>query len=348
MPTSYIDSNIDHYEPIYSPRDLRGRLPANETIIREVIESRTEIQRIMTGASDRVMLIVGPCSIHNPDEALEYAERLHTLAEQVHDRFFLILRTYFEKSRTGLGWKGLIDEPDLDGKSNVSKGLLVARKLLLEINAMGMPCATELVDPIIPQYILDLVVWSAIGARSVESRRSRELASGISTPVGFKNRTDGNIDVAIEALNYAKEAHSFTGITEDGTIAEIKTKGNKFGHIILRGGTAGTNYGTSEVVRVLEKLRQRKLSDIVMIDCSHANSNKEYLKQPRIFLDVVKQIHDGNTKIFGIMLESYLEEGNQPYGKANLKKGVSITDACISFPETERIIMEAYQMLKSR
>ncbi len=348
MPTSYIDSNIDHYEPIYTPRDLRAQLPAGDAIIRSVIAGRTEVQRILSGESSRVMVIVGPCSIHNPDEALEYARKLKQLASRVDDTFLVLLRTYFEKSRTGLGWKGLIDEPDLDGKSNVAKGLQVARKLLLEINALGMPCATELVDPMTPQYFLDLVSWSAIGARSVESRRSRELASGISTPVGFKNRTDGNIDVAIEALNYAKEAHSFTGITEDGRIAEIKTKGNRFGHIILRGGTSGTNYDSQNVARVQEKLRKRGLPDIVMIDCSHANSNKEFHRQPPIFLDVVGQIREGNRKIIGIMLESYLEEGSQPYGKANLKPGISITDPCISFTETERIILEAYHMLKGK
>lgn len=346
MPTSYIDSNIDHYEPIYSPRDIRSQFPAGEAIIREVIADRTEVQRILAGESRRVMLIIGPCSIHNPGEALEYAHKLKELAARVEDTFFILLRTYFEKSRTGLGWKGLIDEPDLDGKSNVGKGLRVARNLLLEINGIGMPCATELVDPITPQYILDLVAWSAIGARSVESRRSRELASGISTPVGFKNRTDGNIDVAIEALNYAREAHSFTGITEDGRIAEIKTRGNKFGHIILRGGTSGTNYDAQNVARVQERLRKRNLPDVVMIDCSHANSNKEYFKQPPIFLDVIGQIHAGNRKIVGVMLESYLEEGNQPYGSANLKKGVSITDPCISFAETERVVMEGYRMLR--
>ncbi len=348
MPTSYIDSNIDHYEPIYSPRDIRTRYPANEAIIRGVVAGRTEVQRILAGESDRVMAIVGPCSVHDPGEALEYARKLKNLASRVEETFFIILRTYFEKSRTGLGWKGLIDEPDLDGKSNVTKGLQVARKLLLEINSLGMPCATELVDPITPQYFLDLVCWSAIGARSVESRRSRELASGISTPVGFKNRTDGNIDVAIEALNYAKEAHSFTGITEDGRIAEIKTRGNRFGHIILRGGTSGTNYDSQNVARVLEKLRKRGLPDRVMIDCSHANSNKEYFKQPPIFLDIIGQIRAGNRKIIGIMLESYLEEGNQPYGNENLKMGVSITDPCISFQETERIVMEGYRMLQKK
>jgi 3-deoxy-7-phosphoheptulonate synthase len=346
MPTSYIDSNIDHYEQIYTPRDIRTQLPAGEEIIRHIITSRTEIQRILTGDSGKVMLIVGPCSIHKPDEALEYAGKLRELAGRVEDKFLVILRAYFEKSRTGLGWKGLIDEPDLDGKSNVAKGLRIARQLLLQINAIGMPCATEIVDPITPQYILDLVSWSAIGARSVESRRSRELASGISTPVGFKNRTDGNLDVAIEALNYAREAHSFTGITEEGRIAEIKTRGNKFGHIILRGGTSGINYDAQSVLRAHEKLRKRNLPDLVMIDCSHANSNKDYKKQPPIFLDVIGQIRSGNRKIVGIMLESYLEEGNQPYGKADLKKGVSITDPCISFAETERIILDAHERLQ--
>ncbi|MGA9121396.1 MAG: 3-deoxy-7-phosphoheptulonate synthase [Bacteroidota bacterium] len=345
MPTSYIDSNIDHYEPIYTPKDLRTRFPASEAVIREVITVREEIRRILSGESRKVMLIVGPCSIHKPDEALEYAEKLHALARRVEEKFLIILRTYFEKSRTGLGWKGLIDEPDLDGKSNVAKGLQVARKLLLDINTMGMPCATELVDPITPQYILDLIVWSAIGARSVESRRSRELASGISTPVGFKNRTDGNIDVAIEALNYAKEAHSFSGITENGTVAEIKTKGNQSGHIILRGGSNGPNYDAQHVAAVQERLRRRGLPEYLMIDCSHANSNKDHTKQPGIFLDIIDQIHGGNEKIFGIMVESYLNEGKQPYGQSNLKPGVSITDACLNFEDTESIILEAHDRL---
>jgi 3-deoxy-7-phosphoheptulonate synthase len=348
MPLSYIDSNIDHYDAIFSPRDLRGRYPADQAVIEEVTTTRSEIQRILAGDSAKIMLIVGPCSIHKPDEAIEYAGRLHTLTRQVEDTFLVVLRTYFEKSRTGLGWKGLIDEPDLDGKSNMGKGLQVARKLLLDINAIGMPCATELVDPITPQYILDLVVWSAIGARSVESRRSRELASGISTPVGFKNRTDGNIDVAVEALNYAREAHSFSGITEEGKVAEIKTRGNKFGHIILRGGSNGPNYDVQHVAGAQEKLRRRGLPDVVMIDCSHANSNKDHTKQPGIFLNVIDQICAGNRKIFGIMLESYLQEGKQPYGAKELRRGVSITDACLSFEDTEAVILEAHRRLNRR
>ncbi len=342
---NHIDSNIERYDAIYSPKDLLALLPTNDSVVHTVVDTRTKIQHIMTGASNKIILVVGPCSIHDPKEALEYSQKLQSLAQKVEDTFLIILRAYFEKSRTGLGWKGLIDEPDLDGKSNASKGLRVARQLLLDINKLGMPCATELVDPFTPQYILDLIAWSAIGARSVESRRSRELASGISTPVGFKNRTDGNIDVAIEAVNYAKEAHSFNGITADGRIAEIKTKGNKYGHIILRGGSDGPNYDAAHVERAQEKLRARKLPDIVMIDCSHANSNKDFSKQPAIFMDIIKQIKAGNTKISGIMLESYLHEGNQPYAHAGLKKSVSITDSCISFETTERIIMEAYRML---
>lgn len=347
MPTSYIDSNIDHYEQFFSPRDLRTQLPATGTVIETVVTTRTAIQDILSGASDRLLLIVGPCSIHLPEEALEYARKLQGLADRVADKFLIVLRTYFEKSRTGLGWKGLIDEPDLDGTSNVAKGLRVARELLLELNGIGMPCATELVDPMTPQYILDLVAWSAIGARSVESRRSRELASGISTPVGFKNRTDGNIEVAIEALNYAREAHSFTGITEDGRIAEIKTRGNQFGHVILRGGATGPNFDAPHVAHVQERLRLRTLPDAIMIDCSHANSNKDYTRQPGVFQDVVRQRVMGNTKIVGIMLESYLEEGKQPYGSAHLKKGVSITDGCVSFNTTEKLILEAYHTFRT-
>jgi len=345
MPTKYIDSNIDSYEPIYSPKDLRTMFPASAEVIKNVVDARTEIQRILTGESARTILIVGPCSIHNPPEAIEYAGKLQDLAEKVKDKFFVLLRTYFEKSRTGLGWKGLIDEPDLDGNSNVSKGLQVARKLLLDINAIGMPCATELVDPITPQYILDLVAWSAIGARSVESRRSRELASGISTPVGFKNRTDGNIDVAVEAINYAKEPHAFKGVTEDGRIAEIRTRGNKLGHMILRGGSDKPNYDSIHVARAQDKLRKRGLQDGIIIDCSHANSNKDFTRQPTVFLDVVRQIQAGNTRIVGIMLESYLHEGNQPYAHEGLKKGVSITDSCISMETTERVILEGYGLL---
>ncbi len=343
---THIDSNIERYDPIYSPKDLLTLLPTDVNIQRTVIEARTSIHRILAGDLDKIILVVGPCSIHNPAEALEYAAKLHTLARDVEDRFIIILRAYFEKSRTGLGWKGLIDEPDLDGKSNVSKGLKVARQLLLDINKLGMTCATELVDPITPQYILDLIVWSAIGARSVESRRSRELASGISTPVGFKNRTDGNIDVAVEAVNYAREPHSFKGITGDGRVAEIRTKGNTSGHIILRGGTDGPNYDETHVRTAQEKLRARHLPERLMIDCSHANSGKDFSRQPAIFMDIIKQIKAGNRGICGVMLESYLLEGNQPYASHGLQKGVSITDSCISFETTEKIVHEAHRLLR--
>jgi 3-deoxy-7-phosphoheptulonate synthase len=344
--SAYIDSNIERYDPIFSPRELRASIPADPSVVKLVMETRQEIGRILDGESSRSILIVGPCSIHSPSEAIEYAAKLHSLAEGVRDRFLVLLRTYFEKSRTGLGWKGLIDEPDLDGKSNVSKGLKVARQLLLDINRMGMPCATELVDPITPQYILDLVAWSAIGARSVESRRSRELASGISTPVGFKNRTDGNIDVALEAINYAREAHSFQGVTEDGTVAEIRTRGNRHGHIILRGGNDSPNYDSAYVAFTQEKLRMRSLPDVVMIDASHANSRKDYKKQPGIFRDVIGQIRRGNRKIIGVMLESYIEEGSQSYARSGLRHGVSITDSCVSFRTTEELVLEAYDALK--
>ena len=343
----HIDSNIERYDPIFSPKELLAQLPANDRVVRTVVDSRTRIQLILSGKSDRIMLIVGPCSIHDPDDALQYAQKLHSLSRKVDDTFLILLRAYFEKSRTGLGWKGLIDEPDLDGKSNVSKGLQVARQLLLDINTLGMPCATELVDPITPQYILDLIAWSAIGARSVESRRSRELASGISTPVGFKNRTDGNIDVAVEAVNYARESHSFKGITAEGRIAEIRTKGNPYGHIILRGGSDGPNYDAVQVATAQEKLRAKGLPDSVMIDCSHANSNKDFSRQPAIFMNIIQQIKAGNRKICGIMLESNVHEGNQPYAQSGLKKGVSITDSCISFETTEKIILEAYHSMKN-
>ncbi len=348
MQPNHIDSNIERYEPIYSPKDLLEELRADERVINTVMKARQELKAILSGSSDRVVLIVGPCSIHSPSEALEYAQLLRDLAEEVKDRFFIILRTYFEKSRTGLGWKGLIDEPDLDGNSNAGKGMRVARKLLLDIDALGLPCATELVDPITPQYILDLVAWSAIGARSVESRRPRELASGISTPVGFKNRTDGNLDVAIEAVNYAREAHSFKGITLDGRIAEITTRGNRFGHVILRGGSNGPNYDSAHVAFALEKLRTRGLPEQVMIDCSHANSNKDYRRQPAIFRDIIAQISGGNNKIRGIMLESNLNEGSQPYAQDGLKKGVSITDSCISFQTTRELILEGYRTLRGK
>ena len=311
-----------------------------------VVRARKEIREILEGVSKKIILIVGPCSIHNPAEALEYSCKLQTLSRKVEDQFFMLVRTYFEKSRTGLGWKGLIDEPDLDGNSNVSKGLRVARKLLIDINTLGLPCATELVDPVTPQYILDLVAWSAIGARSVESRRSRELDSGISTPVGFKNRTDGNIDVAIEAINYAREPHSFKGVAADGRVAEIRTRGNRYGHMILRGGTDGPNYDAEHVAIAQDKLRARGLPDVVMIDCSHGNSRKDYSKQAPVFMNVARQVKAGNRKLIGIMLESYLQEGNQPYAHSNLKKGVSITDSCIGFDATEKIIMEAYRLLK--
>ncbi|MDH6062206.1 3-deoxy-7-phosphoheptulonate synthase [Chrysosporum bergii ANA360D] len=346
MDNQLFNTNIKSSHVLLTPHELKLKLPLSKLAEHTVRQYRQEIKNILDFQDRRKFIVVGPCSIHDPQVALEYAEKLKILSERVKDKLLLIMRVYFEKPRTTVGWKGLINDPDMDDSFHVEKGLLTARGLLLKLAELGLPAGTEALDPIIPQYISELITWSAIGARTTESQTHREMSSGLSMPVGFKNGTDGNIQVALNALQSAKSPHSFLGINHKGQVSVFETKGNPYGHVILRGGSQ-PNYDAAQVRVVEEKLKQANLPLRIVIDCSHGNTNKDYKLQPMVLENVMQQIVDGNTSILGMMLESNLYEGNQPIiGKREeLKYGVSVTDKCISWDETEKIILAAYQKL---
>jgi 3-deoxy-7-phosphoheptulonate synthase len=294
------------------------------------------------------MVVVGPCSIHDPVAALDYAQRLKRLADDVSDTLYLVMRVYFEKPRTTTGWKGLINDPHMNDSFDIEEGLQHARKVLLDINELGLAAGTEALDPISPQYLSDLITWSAIGARTTESQTHREMASGLSTPVGFKNGTDGGLQVAINALLSVSSAHSFLGINNDGQVAVIRTKGNRYGHIVLRGGAKGPNYDSVTIALVEKELAKNRLPANIVVDCSHANSNKDPSLQPLVMHDVAHQIMEGNQSIVGVMLESNINAGNQPIPAdlSQLKYGVSVTDACIDWATTEKMLRDARAKLK--
>jgi len=340
------DENIRKYTSISSPDELRAKFPASKKGLDFVNKSKQEIKKILDSEDNRKIVIVGPCSIHDEDSAIDYANRLKILSESVSDKILIVMRCYFEKPRTSIGWKGLISDPDLNNTFKMEKGLGIARKILCKITDLGLGTATEFLDPIIPQYVSELISWAAIGARTVESQTHRQLASGLSMPVGLKNATSGDVSVAINALISCGSPHSFLGITNSGQSCIVETKGNKYGHIILRGGK-GTNYHKAEINELQEALVKKNLNKNVIVDCSHANSEKDYHKQKDVLKDVVSQIVEGNNGIVGVMLESHIEEGSQsiPEDLSNLKKGVSITDSCIGWSETERIIIEMYGKL---
>ncbi len=295
-------------------------------------------------------MVIGPCSIHDIEAATDYAERLNGLRERVEDRFELVMRTYLEKPRTVVGWKGLVYEPYLDGQERIGDGLIIARQFLLSNAELGLPCATEFLDTFIPQYIGDLISWGAIGARTVESQIHRQMASGLSMPVGFKNNMSGDVKVAIDAMLAARHSHWFFGLDQYGRPSVVKTRGNTYTHIVLRGGNEGPNYDRESVARAQAMLREAGLPERLMIDCSHGNSGKDYRAQPVVFEDVIRQIYDGNLGIIGVMVESHINEGRQdvPEDIRELKYGVSITDSCIGWETTERLIMDAYRMLSKR
>lgn len=342
------NTHIETSQTLLTPSEIKSKLPLTELIEKTVFRYRREIENILEGQDDRKFIVVGPCSIHDLKAAEEYAKRLKNLAQRVEDKLLLIMRVYFEKPRTTVGWKGLINDPDMDDSFHIEKGLIVARTLLLKIAELGLPTATEALDPIVPQYIGELISWSAIGARTTESQTHREMASGLSMPVGFKNGTDGSIQVALNAMHSAREPHNFLGINHMGQVSIFKTKGNAYGHVILRGGGGKPNYDAANIKLVEEKLKKADLPEKIVIDCSHGNSNKDYNLQASVFENVIQQILDGNQSIVGMMLESNLYEGNQPIPchLEDLKYGVSVTDACISWEKTEQIIMDAYEKLK--
>lgn len=340
------NANIEKDRILLTPNEVKSKLPLTQLVEQRVLAYRQEIENILDFQDRRKFLVVGPCSIHDPEAALEYSQRLKILAERVKDNLLLIMRVYFEKPRTTVGWKGLINDPDMDDSFHVENGLLIARDLLLKITELGLPAGTEALDPIIPQYISELITWSAIGARTTESQTHREMASGLSMPVGFKNGTDGNIQVALNALQSAISPHNFLGINQNGQVSVFKTKGNAYGHVILRGGSQ-PNFDPANVKLIEDKLKQANLPPRIVIDCSHGNTNKDYKLQGAVLENIIQQIVDGNTSIVGMMLESNLYEGSQPItGKEELKYGISVTDKCISWEETEKIILAAHEKLK--
>jgi len=341
------NTHIQESHTLITPEQLRKKVPISHAAEQAVIKFRKEIEQILEFQDSRKFVVVGPCSIHDLKSAEEYSQKLKVLAGKVQDKLLLIMRVYFEKPRTTVGWKGLINDPDMDDSFQIEKGLSIARELLIKINELGLPAATEALDPIIPQYIGELISWSAIGARTTESQTHREMASGLSMPVGFKNGTDGGIKVALNALESAKSPHNFLGINHKGQVSTFKTKGNAHGHIILRGGSK-PNFDAESILQAEESLKKANLPPRIVIDCSHGNSNKDYKLQAGVFKNVIQQVVDGNTSIVGMMLESNLFEGSQamPSDLQQLKYGVSVTDKCIGWEETERIILAAYQRLK--
>lgn len=347
MQTSAIDNiHINQERSLLSPRKLKDRISLPDEQAQFIAEARQTISRILSGEDPRLMVIVGPCSIHDPRAALEYAERLANLAKKVKDTLFIVMRVYFEKPRTTVGWKGLVNDPYLNGSFKVEEGLVIARQLLRSITALGMPIATEALDPITPQYLHDFVAWTAIGARTTESQTHREMASGLSSPVGFKNGTDGSFTVAINAMQAASQPHSFLGINNEGNIAILDTTGNDAAHIVLRGGKE-PNYDSVSVAECEAEIEKAGFKPSIVIDCSHGNSHKNHKRQPLVFENVISQILEGNTSIRGLMVESNLEEGNQPLSTPDhLHYGVSITDKCIDWHTTDTLIQSTYQKLK--
>jgi 3-deoxy-7-phosphoheptulonate synthase len=342
------DLNLASITPLVTPRALKKALPITPTANKTVVEGRETITRILNREDPRMLVIVGPCSIHDTAAAIEYGEKLRSLRDKVGDQLFLVMRTYFEKPRTTVGWKGLINDPNLDGSYDMSTGLHKARKILLAITEMGVPAATEVLDPIIPQYLDDLIAWASIGARTTESQTHRELASGLSMPVGFKNGTDGNPRIALDAMLSARNPHHFLGIDQDGRTGEVSTRGNASGHIILRGGVDGPNYDPVGVAILEEQMAEAGLPPRLVIDCSHANSGKRPRLQAHVLKSILQQHFDGNTSILGLMIESNLKEGTQPLSDiSSLEYGVSITDPCLGWEDTERLLIFARDELAS-
>ena len=346
------DKHVLGYKILISPRDLKEELPQTEKARKIVFHGRKTIENILDGRDSRIIVIAGPCSIHNIESAKEYAKRLGELSDKISDKFLIVMRTYFEKPRTSIGWKGLIYDPDLNGSSNINLGLHLSREFLLSNAEIGLPSATEYQETFTPQYNSDLVSWAAIGARTVESPQHRQLASGLSMPVGFKNNTEGNVQVAVNAILSAREKHSFLGINDLGIPCIVNTSGNSYTHIVLRGSENKENYDENNVRKAQLQLKAQGLSPKIMIDCSHGNSKKDHEQQLVVFKDVIQQIKGGNKGIIGTMIESNLNEGRQsiPHDLANfdakeLRYGTSITDSCISWEETEALLLNAYKSL---
>ncbi|MDE2695407.1 MAG: 3-deoxy-7-phosphoheptulonate synthase [Chloroflexota bacterium] len=348
MAQQIADVHVQSTVPLPTPRELEAELPLSDEVQASVLSGRRAVEDILDGRDSRLLVIAGPCSIHDEQAALEYAERLAPIAEELSDRVLIAMRVYFEKPRTTVGWKGMIYDPDLDGSFDIASGLRRARQLLITIAGMGLPTATEFLDPITPQYLADLISWTAIGARTTESQTHRQMASGLSMPVGFKNSTDGNSQIAVDAMLSSREPHAFLGIDGDGRTCTVLTNGNPHGHIVLRGGNAGPNYEARFVHEVYERLEAGGLRRQVLVDCSHANSGKDHARQSIAFRDLLAQRAGGDPGIVGLMLESHLFEGKQSLGDdpADLRYGVSITDACIGWDETVELLREAAAVIR--
>lgn len=338
--------NVVSQDLLPTPAKVKADVAISDKAIDVVLAGRDTLRGILDREDPRLFVVVGPCSIHDVDAAYEYATLLKGLADKISETLFVVMRVYFEKPRTTVGWKGLINDPYLDDSFHIEKGLYYAREFLLKVAELGLPAGTEALDPITPQYLSDLVSWTAIGARTAESQTHREMSSGLSMPVGFKNGTDGSLHVAINALTSVSKPHHFLGINQQGECAVFRTRGNRYGHVVLRGG-AQPNYDQQSVARCEQALIAAGLPVNIMIDCSHGNSNKDPANQPTVFADCIDQVVAGNTNIVGMMLESHLEWGNQPLiDVSQLRRGVSITDACIDWGTTERILLEADERLK--
>ena len=338
---------IRSLEPLVPPARLCALLPLDAAAHRTIVEGRRAVEGVLAGADPRLLAVVGPCSIHDPDAAREYAARLHALAGRVSNRLLVVMRVYFEKPRTTVGWKGLINDPHLDDSFDVATGLRLARELLIEIARLGLPTATEFLEPITPQYIADTIVLGAIGARTTESPTHRQMASGLSMPVGFKNSTDGSLQAAIDAMIAAKAPHSFLGIDDSGGIAVVSTSGNPWGMLMLRGGRSGSNYSSEVMAEARTLMEKAGLQPRIVVDCSHANSGKDPTRQSLVWRDVLAQRAAGDRSIVGVMLESNLHPGNQAVqaDRSKLAYGVSVTDACIGWEETEQLLLEAHARL---
>ncbi|WP_417532671.1 3-deoxy-7-phosphoheptulonate synthase [Marinobacterium stanieri] len=343
------DLNIESNVRLVTPEELKAKMPITEAAAATVMEGRQVIKDILDRKDKRLFVVVGPCSIHDPEAALAYGRKLKALADEVKDSLYLVMRVYFEKPRTTVGWKGLINDPHLNDSFDIEEGLHISRKLLIDLSEMGLPLATEALDPISPQYMQDLISWSAIGARTTESQTHREMSSGLSCAVGFKNGTDGGLDVAVNAMKSVSHPHNFLGINGNGEVSMVRTRGNAYGHVVLRGGNGKPNYDSVSVKLCEQALEKAGQQSNIMVDCSHANSNKDPALQPLVAENVSNQILEGNKSIVGLMIESNLEWGNQsiPDDLSQLKYGVSVTDACIDWDATETCLRDMADRLKS-
>lgn len=343
------DERIVAYRQLISPTILKEEIPVTEEASSTIKTARTEAERIILGKDKRLLVVTGPCSIHDPDAAIDYAERLLIKKRELSSHLMIIMRVYFEKPRTTIGWKGLINDPNLDNTFDINNGLKISRKLLLQLAKIGIPAGSEFLDVVTPQFVADLISWGAIGARTTESQLHRELASGSSMPIGFKNGTAGSIQVAVDAILAAKHSHEFLGVTEQSLAAIIKTTGNPTCHLILRGSGSEPNYSKSNISKAAEMLNKAEISNGIMVDCSHGNSFKDHLRQPTVVDDICRQVAEGSEKICGVMLESFLQAGKQNLApKSKMTYGQSVTDACMSWETTEEALDKLYHASKTR